>query len=74
MGVEGGSRVSQGFLNPHCLRVRAAEHAPRGRFDLLESRHGLAEISERGVVVPEERRAVCSIYRRVAASFPLIRH
>ena len=38
-----------------CDRVRAAEHAPRGRFYLPERRHGLAEISERGVGVQVER-------------------
>ena len=37
-------------LNIHCERMRAAEHAPRGPFCLLESRHGLADIVERGVV------------------------
>ena len=31
--------------------MRAAEHAPRGPFRLLECRHGLAEIVERGAVV-----------------------
>ena len=28
--------------------MRAAEHAPRGPFRVLEGRHGLAEIVERG--------------------------
>jgi len=28
--------------------VRAAEHAPRDPFHVLERRHGLAEIVERG--------------------------
>ena len=31
-----------------CVRVRASEHAPRGPFRVLERRHGLAEIVERG--------------------------
>ena len=30
-----GSRLSQGFLNPRSVRVRAAEHAPRGPFRVL---------------------------------------
>ena len=41
-------------LNLRCERVRAAEHAPRGRFDLLERRHALSEIIERGAGVREE--------------------
>ena len=45
-GAEGRSRESQGFPNPHYVRVRAAEHAPRGPFQLLERRHGLADIVE----------------------------
>ena len=38
-------------LNVRCERMRAAKYAPRGRFDLLERRHGLTEIVERGVGV-----------------------
>ena len=34
-GAEGGSRVSQIFLNPRCERVRAAEDASRGPLRLL---------------------------------------
>ena len=51
------SRLSQGFLNPNYVRVRAAEDAPRGPFRVLERRHGLAEIVERGVGVCVERVA-----------------
>ena len=47
-GAERCSRESQMALNPRCGRVRTAEHAPRDRFYLLERRHGLAEIVERG--------------------------
>ena len=47
-GGEDGSRVSQGRLQSHRGRMRAAEHAPRGPCRLLERRHGLAEIVERG--------------------------
>ena len=50
-GAERGSRCSQGTLNPLCERVRAAEHAPRDPFRLLERRHGFAQIVERGSVV-----------------------
>ena len=32
-------------------RVRATEHAPRNTFSVLERRHGLAEIVERGAVL-----------------------
>jgi len=37
----------QGFLDPRCDRVRAAEHAPRGPFYFHKRRHGLAEVVER---------------------------
>ena len=39
------------LLNPRYGRMRAAEHAPRGPFRVLERRHSLAEIIERGAVV-----------------------
>ena len=38
--------------------MRATEHAPRGRFDLHERRHGLAEIVERGIIVVVKRPCV----------------
>ena len=38
--------------------MRPAEHAPRDPFRLLERRHGLAEIVERGAVVLVERYRV----------------
>ena len=38
----------QGLPNRRRVGVRATEDAPRGRFDILERRHGLAEIIERG--------------------------
>ena len=56
--TERGSRVLQGIPNPHYVRVRAAEHAPRGPFQLLELRHGFAEIIERGDGVIVERPRV----------------
>ena len=46
-----GSCFSQGIINLHRHRMRAAEHAPRGPFRLLVHRHGLAEIVERGAGV-----------------------
>ena len=57
-GAERGLRGSQGLVNHSCFRVRAAENAPRGRSDLLERRHGIAEIVERGAGVIAERRRV----------------
>ena len=36
----------------------AAQHAPGGRFQILERLHGLAEIFQRGVVVHVERACV----------------
>ena len=56
--LAGGSRVSQISLNLNCERVRATEHAPRNPCRLLEHRHGLAEIVERGTIVVAERRRV----------------
>ena len=50
-GAERGSRFLQGPLMCSCGRVRAAEDAPRDPFRLLERRHGLAQIVERGIVV-----------------------
>ena len=40
-------------LNPDYERMRAAEDAPRDRFYLLERRHCLAEIVERGAIFVE---------------------
>ena len=53
-----GSRASQGILDPRCVGVRTAEHAPRSRFRVLERRHGLAEIAKGGAFVIAERRCV----------------
>ena len=50
-GVERGSRDLQIRLNLQYERVRSTEYAPRGPFHVLERRHGLAEIVERGAVV-----------------------
>ena len=57
-GAQHGSRVSQMALNVHCERVRAAEDASRDPFRVLERRHGLAEILERGGGVIAERYSV----------------
>ena len=54
-GAERGSRFLQGPLMCSCGRVRAAEDAPRDPFRLLERRHSLAQIVERGIVVLVER-------------------
>ena len=51
MGAERCSRLLQIASNPHCERVCAAEHAPRDPFQLLERRHCLADIVERGAGV-----------------------
>ena len=54
-GAERGSRVSQGSLNPRCVRVRASQHAPRGRRRVLKRRHGLTEIVDCGALVTVQR-------------------
>ena len=57
-GAEQELRVSQRPLNPPYERMRATEHAPRGRFYLLERIYGLAEIVGRGAGVVVERQRV----------------
>ena len=54
----GFTRVLQIGLNRTCHRMRASEHAPRGRHHILERRHGLAQIVERGGAVLVERLRV----------------
>ena len=49
--LERSARVPQLALNIHYGGVRASEEAPPGPFRVLERRHGLAEIVERGGVV-----------------------
>ena len=51
-------RFSQIALNPRNERMRATEYAPRGPFQVLERRHCLAEVVERGSGVPVERHRV----------------
>ena len=65
-GAELSTRFLQGFLNPRCGRVRAAEHAPRSPFRVLERRYCLAEIVERGggVLGPRRRDAVDAFPRK----------
>ena len=53
-GAEDDSRVLQLLLNPRCERMRSAKHAPRGPYNVLERRYGLAEIFERGAGVKVE--------------------
>ena len=56
-GAEHGSRLLQSGLNLLCGRVCTTEQAPRGRFQCLERRHGLADIVERGGMLEDVRRA-----------------
>ena len=56
-------RVSHIELNSFCKRVRAAEHAPRGPSHVLERRHGIAEVVERGGGVLVERLRVTDVAR-----------
>jgi hypothetical protein len=69
-GAETSLRDLQGTLNPRCDRVRAAKHASRDRFYLLERRHGLAEIVERGTVLVERPRVNFPHPRRVPRGPP----
>ena len=57
-GRGGGSRVSQIPLHLRYPRVCATKHMPRGRFRLLERRHGFAEIGECGAGVLVEGRRI----------------
>ena len=65
-----GSRASQGILDPRCVGVRTAKHAPRGRFYLLKHCHGLAEIVERSGGVLVERHRVITPYLVSACVIP----
>ena len=56
--------MSQIVLNPNCVWVRAAEHAPRDAFRVLERRHGLAEVVERGTRVREEHISINRSHRK----------
>ena len=47
-GAEDGSRFLQIPLDHSEERVRATEHTPRDPFRVLERRHSLVEIVERG--------------------------
>ncbi len=47
-------------LNSSCHRVRTTEHAPPDPRRVLERRHGLANIEERGAGVQVERRSVAA--------------
>ena len=57
-GTELRSSVAQGFLKCPYERMRAAKHTTPGPRRLLERRHGLAEIIERGVRVIVERHRI----------------
>ena len=55
-GAERGLRVLQGIHNNlHCEGMRTAEHTPGDPFRVLNRRHCLADIVERGVGVQVER-------------------
>ena len=69
--VEDCSRVSQGLLNRSYERMRATHHAPRDPCRVLERRHGLVEIVERGAIVLAERlRVIPPRLERESMSFP----
>ena len=53
-GAEHRSRILQLALNSRCERVRAPKHTARGPIHLLERRHTLTEIVQRGTVVHVE--------------------
>ena len=62
-GGEGFPRHLQILLHQLAEWVRSSQTAPRGRFDLLKRRHGLAEIFERGTVIFVERPRVNTPHR-----------
>ena len=61
-GAKRRSRVLQIALNPGCGWVRNAEHTPPDPIRVLERRHGLADIIERGAGVIAERRRVTPLH------------
>ena len=67
--VEPCSCCSKGELYALCERVLPSKNTPRGPLRGLEHRHGLAEIGERGVGVPDERPRINNAYARVHIGF-----
>ena len=67
-GAEHGSRVSQMIIYPRRGRVRATEHAPRDPSRVLERRHCLAAIFERGGGVLVERLRAQALAATAATS------
>ena len=65
-------RFSQLNLDRLCDRVRATKHAPRDPFRILERRHGLAEIVERGGGVLSPGNKLISGLRDSAVSWAII--
>ena len=61
-GTEGCARVLHFILTTLCERMRSTEHLLRDPSNVLERRHGLAEIVERGAGVSVERRRVISSF------------
>ena len=60
-GADRGLRVSQFLLTRQGERMRASEHAPRDPSRILERRHSLTEIIERGVGVRPTPRPLIMI-------------
>ena len=58
-GTERGSRVSYFSLDSCCERMRATHHAPGDPSRVLERRHCLVKIVERGAGVLVKRLRVC---------------
>ena len=73
-GAERGSRLLQSGLNLLCGRVCTTEHASGGPFRILERRHGLVEIVERGarggerrcVIIPHPERESITLAENAA--------
>ena len=51
------------LLNHRCDRMRSTEHTPRDPFRVLERRHGLAQIVERGAVVSVGKSGCSTVCR-----------
>ena len=66
--LAGAARASQGHLNPFYERVRVPEHAPSNPFQILERRHALAEIIERGAVIFVERQRVIQSHESLVST------
>ena len=75
--AEPGSRLEQIASKSFCVRMRAPKNTTRDPSRVLETRHGFADIVERGTRVVVERHRVNSPHRKrdlISLSENALRH